>query len=297
MFGITDLEKYATKEDLHALFGPPIKGTLETESGEPHGSEAPEYIVKSLDFLSASTNLVCDDKMELIDFDQSFPTASPPQKMLATPLEFLAPEVACGFPPGPASDIWALGCCFFRLRSGDTPFSNPYEVNSPQDLLNYVVHILKGETPPEWSKIRWDINGKPTQDPKGILNETNWERDDAISLQGIIKNIWDEPEGRTAGVEATNSKPNLNLWYDHKPFASHFSELAWNPKAIKVNGDYLIGYGDDWDEQWAALPKIPEDEASLLYDLLSKIFVYDPEKRPTAAQILEHPWFQLDAGL
>jgi serine/threonine protein kinase len=42
-----------------------------------------------------------------------------------------------------------------------------------------------------------------------------------------------------------------------------------------------------------ALPKIAEHEAALLYDLLSKIFVYDPARRPTAREMLSHPWFHL----
>lgn len=41
-----------------------------------------------------------------------------------------------------------------------------------------------------------------------------------------------------------------------------------------------------------AFPKISELEASLLIDLLSKIFTYDPEKRPSAEEVAAHPWFQ-----
>lgn len=35
-----------------------------------------------------------------------------------------------------------------------------------------------------------------------------------------------------------------------------------------------------------ALPKMAEDEAALLYDLLSKVFVYDPTSRLTAREII-----------
>jgi serine/threonine protein kinase len=40
------------------------------------------------------------------------------------------------------------------------------------------------------------------------------------------------------------------------------------------------------------LPEIPETVSSELQDLLKKILVRDPEKRPYAAELLEHPFFK-----
>jgi serine/threonine protein kinase len=57
---------------------------------------------------------------------------------------------------------------------------------------------------------------------------------------------------------------------------------------------YLYGYSDEWDTLMEALHKMAEDEAALLYDLLSKVFVYDPTSRLTAREMLNHPWFRLD---
>jgi serine/threonine-protein kinase SRPK3 len=57
---------------------------------------------------------------------------------------------------------------------------------------------------------------------------------------------------------------------------------------------YLRGYDDETDELLEAMPKILENEAVLLYDLLSKIFVYDAQKRPSAREMLSHPWFHMD---
>lgn len=37
-------------------------------------------------------------RIKLVDFDQCFPVSSPPERMLDTPLEFLAPEVAAQVP-------------------------------------------------------------------------------------------------------------------------------------------------------------------------------------------------------
>lgn len=70
--------------------------------------------------------------------------------------------------------------------------------------------------------------------------------------------------------------------------------MVWNPMAIQADGAYLEGYQKSWKYILEALPKIPVKEAVLLHDLLSKIFVLEPANRPTAREILEHPWFSLD---
>jgi serine/threonine protein kinase len=47
--------------------------------------------------------------------------------------------------------------------------------------------------------------------------------------------------------------------------------------------------GDDLGEQKEFL--IPEEEIVVLASLLYKMFLYDPKKRITAAEVVEHPWF------
>jgi serine/threonine-protein kinase SRPK3 len=111
-----------TENDIYRLFGNPETGNLETESGEIPGPEAPKYIVKALDFLSSDADIISND-ISLIDFDQAFLASSAPEKMLATPIEYLAPEVTVGLPASMASDVWAFGCSLVRLRSGEGLFS------------------------------------------------------------------------------------------------------------------------------------------------------------------------------
>ncbi|KAF5001947.1 hypothetical protein FGRMN_688 [Fusarium graminum] len=293
LLAIADLD-YCSEEEIYRLFGQPVTGALETESGETPGPEAPRYIVKSINFLSSPENII-KPEIRLIDFDQCFPISSPPQKMLGTPLSFLAPEVAVGQPASPASDVWALGCCILRLRSGEDPFSNHLEIGSPLDLISYIVHTLGGAVPSEWQDgILWDSQGYPTRDTiRGEPYELDWHGP-ARSLQSVVYNTWDEPKDRI--VQTGISRPEKG-WResDHRPFPSHFSDMVWNPKAVKVDNAYLYGYGQDWDELQKVLPKVSEQEATLLLDLLTKIFVYKPADRLTAEQMLDHPWFQFDA--
>ncbi|KAJ8131911.1 hypothetical protein O1611_g1711 [Lasiodiplodia mahajangana] len=275
---------------IHRLFEPPMTDVLETESGEPTGPEAPDYIVKALDFLSSTSNILTNDAT-LIDLDQSFPVSSPPKKMLGIPIEFLAPEVAVGLPASPASDVWALGCCIFRLRSGEGPFSNYYEVTSPADLMK-IVHQTIGNMPVEWQDTLWDYDGQPTKDPKKGKPLSKWSGE--RPLKDLVRSIWDQPEGDIVQTGTTRPERVVYNQEENKPYPSCFSNMVWKPTAIKVDNTYLFGYNDESDELLKAMPKIEESEATLLYDLLSKIFVYDPTQRLTAKEMLDHPWFHLD---
>lgn len=286
-----DIDRFS-ENDIYRLFGL-TTGDLKTESGEATGPEAPRYIVKQINFLSSSSNIIGPD-IKLVDFDQCFPISSPPEKLLGTPLDFLAPEVAVGLDSSPASDVWALGCCLFRLRSGDGPFSSPFGVTSPAGLISYITHTLGDDIPCKWKDtILWDSQGQPTKDPsKGRPYEHRWEGDKR-SLQDMVYNIWDEPEGRTVQTSTSRLGPKLGCEREHQPFPSCFSDMVWNPRAVKIDDVYLPGYDDELDELLGVLPKIQKQEAALLYDLLSKIFVYDPARRLTAGEMLSHPWFQL----
>ncbi|KAI0118844.1 kinase domain-containing protein [Nemania sp. FL0031] len=277
---------------MYRLFGPPVTKPLETESGEPAGPEAPRYIVKALDFLSSASNIITNN-VALIDLDQSFPISSPPEKMLGITVEFLAPEVAVGLPASPASDVWALGCCIFRLRSGEGPFSN-YEVTSPADLMK-IIHQTIGTMPIEWQDTLWDYYGQPTKDPKRGRPLSKWPGE--RPLKDLVHHIWDQPEGNIVQTGTTRPGRPILREDQKKPFPPCFSNMVWKPTAVRVDNVNLYGYNKGSEELLEAMPKIAELEATLLYDLLSKIFVYDPAQRLTAKEMLDHPWFHLDGQL
>ncbi|TGJ82365.1 hypothetical protein E0Z10_g6423 [Xylaria hypoxylon] len=278
--------------DIYHLFGPPATGLLETESGEATGPEAPRYITETLDFLSCSINIIGHD-IKLVDFDECFPAALPPTKMLGTPIDFLAPEVAVGLSASPASDVWALGCCLFRLRAGEGPFENPYEVTSPVGLIRYIIQTI-GDMPSDWQQTLWDDDGQPTKDSSIGQPLCKWE--DERPLKDLVYQIWDEPEGGVVHISTLkpeNDCPSLSSDKRSIPLPPCFSDIAWKPTAVKVNNTYFRGYDSESEDLLTAMPKIPEHEAALLYDLLLKIFVYEPEKRITAAEMLNHPWFHI----
>lgn len=73
--------------------------------------------------------------------------------------------------------------------------------------------------------------------------------------------------------------------------------MFWKPSAVRIDNVFLHGYDDGTDELLRAMPKISQAESTLLYDILSKIFVNNPEDRITTAQMLDHPWFSIDRPL
>lgn len=285
VFRIDNLDSY-DKDGIYELFGRPETGPLETEAGDIPGPEAPRYIVRTLDFFASGKDILHDDVC-IIDFDQSFLNDMPPEKLLGIPVEFLAPEVAIGRHASRASDVWALGCTIMRLRSGSGLFS-AYDIDSPVDLVRAIINAF-GELPSSWDIPLFDIDGKPTKNPKGRpMLEGYWE----LSLRQWISKIWDYTSGLD---EARGAIPPPNPYDDPiaKPYPRSVEHKIWKPEAVCVKGVYLNGYCDEIDAIVEELPKISEYEADLLYDLLSQILRYETTERPSAKDLLGHPWFSI----
>ncbi|KAI9149293.1 Serine/threonine-protein kinase spk-1 [Paramyrothecium foliicola] len=273
-------------QGIYRLFGKPKWALLETCSGETHGPEAPRYIVGYLDFMSCEEDLF-EDEVCLIDFDQSFLTSHPPKEVLGTPVGFLAPEVAVGRPASPASDVWALTCALLHIRSGSSPFSF-LGLDAPCDLVGLVIQSL-GNIPEAWGQPLYDERGRPTQDPS--KGEPLYELPpDKVVLKEWIGKIFDRPPN-FKDIQVT---PATARREDNIPYPDCYEKKFWRPAALKVDSHYLSGYSDDVDLILESLPKISSEEAALLYDLVSKVFVYEPERRPSAIQLLDHPWFHLN---
>ncbi|KAL2208181.1 kinase-like protein [Sarocladium strictum] len=119
------------EDQIYQMLGRPTIGLLETESGEQTGPEAPRYIVKRVDFMALPHNIM-QSEIRLIDFERCFPTMSPPAELLDEVRPNTAPEVVVGHAPSAASDVWSLGCCVLRVRSGESEFSPSMDANTPQ---------------------------------------------------------------------------------------------------------------------------------------------------------------------
>ncbi|KAL1877442.1 hypothetical protein Daus18300_002428 [Diaporthe australafricana] len=286
-------------EDIYRAFGHPKSGALGLADPDDPGPglHAPQYLVQPLDFFASSENILTKE-IRILDFDQSFRCDSPP-KRTGTPAKYMAPEVIAGGPPSKASDVWSLGCTIFRLRAGRDIFFD-YDTFSPADALQQI-HRFLGDLPDSLGRALFDAEGYPTEDESGTPLIHFREKSD---LRAEIKKIWDEPPSLSM---RSNGEIDTTVYtHPYNPENSLFSEevekttpyppacrsICWKPTAVSVDGDHYIFYEDATSPFWGAFPLITDDEAELLGDLLSRIFVYDPSRRPNIQEALEHPWFK-----
>ncbi len=220
--------------------------------------------MKSLDFLASNESIISWDDVQLLDFDLCFPISSPPDEMLGIPRDFLAPEVAVGQPASPASDVWALGCSIFRMRSGNSPFAS-LDSWTPRDAAAIIAGAM-GDLPASWGEVMFDEEGNPTRDAK--KGTPYYEVEEKRSLRELVDAIYDRPENGAVVTGATRRERKVWNKQDNIPYPSWAENVAWKPKATKVDNIFLYGYDEESDELLALMPKIPAAEADLLYDLL-----------------------------
>ena len=143
------------KESIFELLGHPIRDTVELLSRGAPGVEAPAYVVDTPHF--PVTSDILSGKISIIDFDQSFHIQDPPKTMLGTPPKYLAPEAILDLNAGPASEVWALGCLIFRVRTGFDVFDDGDVMcsGSPSGALMQMVRVL-GAPPQSWLEVAFD---------------------------------------------------------------------------------------------------------------------------------------------
>ena len=230
------------EEQIYRAFGQPLTHPIENYSGKSAGPSTPAYIVKPLDFCASSTNLLTR-RLCVIDFDQCFQRDHPPAR-IGTPAVYMAPEVAIGQPPGEASDIWALGCVIFRMRSGEDIFLD-YDTSCPYQVLQQIVRTI-GDLPASWADVLFDEDGWPTTD--SAIGEVNTYGAPRIPLKERIFSLLDEPPSlcmnSRGGPEAPTEDPAPLLVPEDAPlrvpYPASYGSTIWKPTAVCIDGDYHV---------------------------------------------------------
>lgn len=285
-------------DDIYKIFGEPRTDPIQLvdDSGESPRPHVPEYGVMPLGFRSSTRSYVTS-RVQILDFDQSYRFDNPPES-LGTPPKHLAPEVAVGEAPVPASDTWALGSTIFRMRSGDDIFFENGLTDTPADALLAMITVL-GKLPEKWHNTLMTKDGYPTKDQRKGRPFQEWWPSEPRPLKQRVAEIWDAPPAVSINGkgEAQVMPVELAACWDpddlllRAPFSESFDSMIWRPTAICVDGGFIRYYGDETEELLKSFPKISEEEASLFLDLLSKTFAYDPADRISASELIEHPWF------
>lgn len=121
---------------------------MSTYSGEPLDPTAPEYLVYPVEFHEIDPQLLTDE-ICVIGFGESFKTSEPPENV-DIPESYRSPELILEQKVGTGSDLWALGCTLFAIRTGRKLFDAFFE--EPDEQLCLMVKSL-GAFP----QRLWDI--------------------------------------------------------------------------------------------------------------------------------------------
>lgn len=139
---------------LYQQVGYPVRDEVFTSSGQKPDLSAPEYLVEPASFSHVGSEYF-SEQILLIDLGEAFPELSPPANGVGTPLSYCSPELILERKASRTSDIWALACTIFEIRSGFPLFES--FVGSSTEILEEIVRILGMS--PESSHFLWKEDG------------------------------------------------------------------------------------------------------------------------------------------
>ncbi|KAI9672343.1 MAG: hypothetical protein M1817_003365 [Caeruleum heppii] len=271
---------------------------------------APRYLANSKS-LSKYADIGPDFNIKLSDFGEAAPglltgvlakafnISDPPKGNINVPVGLRAPELIVHGAIDEKIDIWSFGCLIFELLVGHCLFSTEgYQMNQEceDDHLLQITELL-GDLPDKifsrWShgtlyfgpnreRIRWELMEETEGPPDPSLQPD--DQDDPAPWD-----ISDEEDDK-----------------DRKPR----SPLPDSPPAedLPEAGHFDFGVHDDLPNEFGARPPLEEyfktrkpkymsdEEASVVLSLLRQCLQLDSADRPTATQLLQHPFFSLEFG-
>ena len=259
-------------------------------------------------------DIVSPVRVKISDMGGAFFVTSPPE-MPATPINMRSPDLILGHPISQDQDTWSFGCLVFELITGRPLFNvDPFDysemVDSLQDEDDYAENGGDVEDDPEngdekddhadfgkggkgdsEANLEWGGN---TESEKNEHNETNGndERVNPDNLQDKEDEGGISPQADADHLQqfACALRPLPNSILSQWPKASSF---------FSQNGEAKIADGDNVPP-WYSLEVLfdrekPVDvsaaERIATLDLIREILQYEPQKRPSISQLLQHPWF------
>ena len=178
---------------LYQQVGSPIRDEVFKSSGQKPDLSAPEYLVEPASFSHVDFEYISEQVL-LIDLGEAFPELSPPTNGVGTPVSYCSPELILERKASRTSDLWALACTIFEIRSGFPLFES--FVGSSTEILEEMVRILG--MPPESSHSLWIKDGIT------ITNHAKW---DGPALNERIRGIGlydEEPSIQDSDVTPLN---------------------------------------------------------------------------------------------
>lgn len=245
----------------------------------PH---APRYLVEPLDISKLSSELIKQEIL-IIDFGSAFfcndllvRTAS------GTPCSYRAPEAMFESLGGYASDIWALACAAFHIRSG-RPLFKAFD-GGKNEILAQMLDIL-GKFPKQWRFSR-DWSKKEKQDEPAPKP--------GHALIDLIKAIGSRVKSEEHGVALLGSSSSRESFRTalEGDLEGEMSERIPDTKNKEGLASFQDIFGPSYPEDFfdSADTRIADAEAAALADLLDKMLNYNPVERIKIHQVVNHRW-------
>lgn len=141
-------------EVIYEQLGSPVTDEVYKSSGGKPDMSAPEYLVKPATFSHVDSKYISEQAL-LIDLGEAFLALSPRINGVGTPMAYRSPELILEMKATKASDIWALACTMFEMRSGFPLFES--FVGFRTEILKEMVRILG--IPPKPFHALWKQGG------------------------------------------------------------------------------------------------------------------------------------------
>lgn len=159
---------------------------------------------------------------------------------------------------GVGSDIWALGCTLFEIRTGRKLFDT---FDDDQDEYLCKMAMMLGKLPEPWWSTTWEA--------RKIFFEDNVDGD-----------------GRVVEIHRELLRPDTG---DGQVRFEAFAEQVPEPRSIKDAIILGLVY-ENRHGPGGVRHDISQEETDVFSDLLMKIFRYNPEERLTASEVVDHAW-------
>ncbi|OIW29097.1 kinase-like protein [Coniochaeta ligniaria NRRL 30616] len=227
----------------------------DSESDNHDNPSAPQYLVYPIDWHAVDSKYISSDPC-VIDFGESF-TASQPPEQLGIPGPYRSPELILEHKAGYGSDLWALGCTLFEIRTGRRLFDM---FDDEDDVyLDAIVEVL-GKMPEPWWSTTW-------AERKRLYEDQADESGKAIA-------VGDEEQHDVMGVNVT-VHPSV-------------AQVARSLMDKLAPGLWHLSDERDCHRE------VSYRERELFADLLGKLLTYAPEERISAEDALQHDWFKYE---
>ncbi|KAI0125349.1 kinase-like domain-containing protein [Xylariales sp. AK1849] len=192
-------------------------------------------------------------EVAVVDLDEAFEAANPPNQRTGIPLRYQAPEVLLGLSLSTASDIWALASAILHLHGaeGFAPWTYPWTFEHEQETIQNMERHL-GALPERYQALYDEVYGG--------LRHPNKE----TPTEGF------DPTGKAMWCWGNRIQSKMREW-----------------RKVRIA---RTGYKHPLESQIADVMSMSESDLLSLADLLRNMFTLDAERRINIREVLNHRW-------